>query len=211
IVCALPSWLLYCNSHHDVPSESTIEAVAKFVMSYLKDVLCDENGFLQAALIRLLLTGLNSTVTNDEVIGASRFDLLFKSCPALVVASRVQVLIVLPIIKKFSNTCSESTSTLKHLLETLLMIRSTSLDVPRDGKNTVSHWELALDMWLEHKTSHVSDPQVSKWIFFYNILQLGTQLQKGIVSCNFEKESLSFCYCDVELISVNKITAKPGN
>ena len=56
---------------------------------FQKNVLCDENGFLDVTLVRLLLSGLSMTVIQAKVVGGSLFNLLFETCPALVVASMV--------------------------------------------------------------------------------------------------------------------------
>ena len=121
------------------------------------------------------------------------------------VLNQVHPTVVLPIIQKFADTCSETLSTLKHLLQSLPIMKLSPAELKKE-RSMLSYWEIGLDAWLKSKPTSAFDSQVHRWIFFYNVLQLGAQLQNGIVSCKFERQSLCFSYSSMQINPINLTT-----
>jgi len=112
---------------------------------------------------------------------------------------------VLCILQKFSIP-DVASGTLNHVLTTLALIKSRSLQEVGRGDQTAKYWELGLDVWLHHEHSRSVVTPIRKWVFFYNMLELGSQLHSGIISFKFDSESLSFHYHSEDIIQNNIIT-----
>jgi len=112
---------------------------------------------------------------------------------------------VLCILQRFA-TPDVVSSTLNRVLTTLALIKSRSLqEVSRDSQ-TATYWELGLDVWLYRKHSPSLETSINKWVFFYNVLELGSQLRSGLISFKVDSESLSFQYHSKDTVQKNIIT-----
>ncbi|PNF13766.1 hypothetical protein B7P43_G13145 [Cryptotermes secundus] len=206
IVTVLQPWLLYSNSHFSSPDLHTVKCVANLVNTRLKDTLSDCNGFLNLSLVRYLLTGLSTTVVSGSKNMAHHiFSAIFDSCPALSLAARVHASTVLCIVQRFAASDMPS-GTFSHILATLAMIKSKSLQEMALGTQAAKYWEVGLDVWLHQKHSPSLKTPVRRWVFFYTVLELGCQLQSGIISFKFDSGSISFQYNTKDVVQNNIIT-----
>jgi hypothetical protein len=74
------------------------------------------------------------------------------------------------------------------------------------GEQAVKDWEIGLDVWLHQKHSHSLKTPARRWMFFYTVLELGSQLQSGVISFRFDSESVSFQYHSKEIVQNSIIT-----
>jgi hypothetical protein len=109
-------------------------------------------------------------------------------------------------ILRYLATPDVASSTLNDVLATLALIKSRSLQEVAKDTQTANYWELGLDVWLHHKRSPSLRTPINKWVFFYTVLGLGSQLQSGMISFKFDSESLSFQYHSNETVQNNIIT-----
>lgn len=112
---------------------------------------------------------------------------------------------VLCIIQRFATSDIPS-GTFSHLLTTLAMIKSKSLQEMALGTQSAKYWEVGLDVWLHQKHSPSLKTPIRRWVFFYAVLELGCQLQSGIISFKFDSESMSFQYNSKDIVQNNIIT-----
>jgi hypothetical protein len=97
-------------------------------------------------------------------------------------------------------------NTFNHLLATLATIRSKSFQEMALGAQAIKDWEVGLGVWLHQKHIPSLKTPVRRWVFFYTVLELGSQLQSGIISFKFDSESVSFQYHGKEIVQNNIIT-----
>jgi hypothetical protein len=74
------------------------------------------------------------------------------------------------------------------------------------GTQAAKYWEVGLHVWLHQKHSPSLNTQIRRWVFFYNVLELGYQLQSGIIRFKFDSESISFQYHSKDIMQNNIIT-----
>jgi hypothetical protein len=153
------------------------------------------------------LHGDGSSHSKTQKVYLSEVRLADSAALICLVALLVQVhaSTVLCIIERFAAPDVPS-STFSRLLATLGMIRSKSLQEMALGTHAAMDWEVGLDVWLRRKHSPSLKTAVRRWVFFYIVLELGSQLQSEIISFKFDSESVSFQYHSKETAQNNIIT-----